>query len=466
LQERQVRQVAMESTGVYWIPIWNILEASRYQFKPLLVNPAQVRAMAGRKTDQIDCGRIAEYLQDGRLAGSFIPPPPIREARAVERYRVHVQQDRNRAINRIGRLLQTANLKLSSVLSNVVGVSGLRILRAIAQGQTKGAELAELVHDRLSAKKPLIIESLEGCYSEHFRYILGQLLEEYDRLNQKLDEVTRRLGWYMAEHAELVERMCQVPGIDKLTAWTVLAEVGTDLADFPDAAHLASWAALCPGNKESAGKRKQERTRKGNPYLRRVLVQAAWAAAHTKRTYFSSLFLRFARRQGMKKAAVSVAHRMLVILYHIIRDGASYQEKGDDYFDRLHPERTVHRLLSRLQRLGYDTTRIAPRATGTEIEKPPENPQRRGRPCKCAERGQPCSHLRTTGDNPQPKPAANGSHRLPQAKRASITPSTLSVSPPNQPRCRMCEAWGIACIHVRPRIKSPTKPAPPLANTE
>ena len=461
LQEHQVRQVAMESTGVYWIPVWNALEASRYKFDPLLVNPTLVRALAGLKSDQIDCGRVAEYLQNGRLAGSFLPPPPIREARSLERYRVHLQQDRNRAINRMGGLLQTANIKLSTVLSNIVGLSGLRILRAIAQGQTDGAKLADLAHASVNSKKPLLIESLEGCYSEHFRYMLSHLLEQYDQLTRKVDEVTSRLGSQMAEHAELVDRMCQVPGIDKLSAWTVLAEVGTDLAAFPDAAHLASWAALGPGNKESAGKRKQGRTRKGNPYLRRVLVQAAWAAAHSKRTYLSSLFLRFARRQGMKKAAVSVAHRILVILYHIIRDGASYREKGDDFFDRLHPERAAHRLMSRLERLGYDTTRIAPKAAVLEAGQPMLSPKRRGRPCKCAERGQPCIHYNppTPGQPPQPT-ASEPRRRKPQGA------STPSANPPTGPRCRICDQWGIRCIHARPKLKSQLKPRPPVSNTE
>jgi transposase len=264
--------------------VWNVLEPSRYRFHLTLVNPAQVRAMAGHKTDQIDCARIAEFLAHGRLAGSYIPAPPVREARALERLRVHLQQDRNRVINRIGRLLQTVNLKLSSVLSNIVGVSGLRIPRALAGGR-KGAKLAELAHHSLEAKKPQLIAALEGRYSESFRYLLSGLLDDMDRLDRKVTEVSSRLELYMMPHAELITRMCEVPGIDKLTAWTVLAEIGADLSAFADAQHLASWAALCPGNNESAGKRKQGRTRKGNRYLRRALVQAAWAAGHSKGTF-------------------------------------------------------------------------------------------------------------------------------------------------------------------------------------
>ena len=225
LRQQRVRQVAMESTGVYWIPVWNVLEASRYRFQQTLANPTQVRALRGHKTDQIDCARIAEFLAHDRLAGSFIPPRPVREARDLVRLRVHTQQDRNRVVNRIGRLLQTVNVKLSSVLSDIVGLSGRRILRALAFGK-HGPELAELVHPRLESKKPLLREALEGRYSEHFRYLLHGLIEDLDRLDGKIEELDRRLEAHMAPHVELIARLRAVPEIDKLTAWTILAEIG------------------------------------------------------------------------------------------------------------------------------------------------------------------------------------------------------------------------------------------------
>jgi transposase len=449
LHEHRVKEVAMESTGVYWIPVWNVLEPSRYRFHLTLVNPAQVRAMAGHKTDQIDCGRIAEFLAHDRLAGSFIPAPPVREARALERLRVHLQQDRNRVINRIGRLLQTVNIKLSSVLSNIVGLSGLRILRAMAEGR-KGEKLAELAHYSLEAKKPRLREALQGRYSEPFRYLLSGLLNDMDRLDGKVAEVTARLELYMTPHSELIGRMCEVPGVDKLTAWTVLAEIGADLSAFADAKHLASWAALCPGNNESAGKRKQGRTRKGNRYLRRALVQAAWAAGHSKGTFLSALFFRLARRLGMKKAAVAVAHRILVILFHIIRDGSSFHELGDDYFDQLHPERAARRLMGRLERLGYDLSEVRPKAVAPLTASHPAM-RGRGRPCKCDERGLVCTHafaalaIRTPS---KPKPPAK-----------PATPTT-----PFQPTngCSQCARWKIPCIHVKPKIK----PTPAFRKTE
>ncbi|MDE3110740.1 MAG: IS110 family transposase [Acidobacteriota bacterium] len=430
LRAQRVRQVAMESTGVYWMPVWNVLEASRCRFQLTLVNPAQVRAMAGHKTDQIDSGRIAEFLQHGRLAGSFIPPVSIREARAVERRRVHLQQDRNRVIHRIGRLLQTVNIKLSSVLSNIVGLSGRRILRAIADGRRNGEKLAALAHHSLNGKKAQIAASLEGRYSEHFRWLLAELPDELDRLDDKLAEVTRRLEDYMTPHAELIERLTTIPGIEKITAWTLIAETGADMSPFPDAKHLASWAGLCPGNNESAGKRKSGRTRKGNRYLRRILVQAAWAAAHTKDTYLSALFLRLARKIGMKKATVALAHRMLLIAFHIIRDGERYREAGGDYFDKRNPARTARRLMARLEALGYDISLNAPDATA-----PPQPARRRqGRPCKCVERGVACAHLGLPA--PAPEPVAPTIEPVPQA-----------------PRCKKCAAWKIDCIHVRPKLR-------------
>jgi transposase len=436
LHEHKVKQVAMESTGVYWIPVWNVLEPSRYRFRLTLVNPAQVRAMAGHKTDQIDAARIAEFLAHGRLAGSFIPAPPVREARAIQRVRVHLQQDRNRVINRIGRLLQTVNIKLSSVLSNIVGLSGTRILRALAEGK-KGEKLAELAHHSLEAKKPLLREALAGRYSEHFRYLLKGLLDDLDRLDRKMTEVTARLELYMVPHADLIRRMCEIPGVDRLTSWTVLSEIGSDLSAFPDAKHLVSWAALCPGNNESAGKRKQGKTRKGNRYLRRILVQSAWAAGHSKGTFLSGLFFRLSRRMGMKKAAVAVAHRILTILFHIIRDGASFHEAGAHYFDQQHPERTAHQLMNRLEKLGYDISGI--QAPPQPTPRPAATQRGRGRPCKCDERGLICRHLYAGLEVKVPTAAP------PPKQPVSEKPAPLTG------QCPKCKRWGIACIHVRPK---------------
>jgi hypothetical protein len=242
----------------------------------------------------------------------------------------------------------------------------------------------------------------------------------------------------MAPHQDLVARLCTIPGIDKIVAWTVIAEIGSDVSAFPDVKHLASWAALCPGNNESAGKRKSGRTNKGNKYLRRALVQAAWAAGRSKNTFLSALFFRISRRHGMKKACVAVAHRMLTYIYFVIRDGGSYVEKGGDYFDRLHPERTASRLLARLESLDFDTSGIIRKAPAQVPQPSGELRPGRGRPCKCAERGLACPHQpRLVNRSPTPRPRKE-------------KPSGR-VAPMGQ-LCRVCNAWGIACIHVRPKI--------------
>jgi transposase len=353
LRERKVRQVAMESTGVYWIPVWNVLETGKYGLTLTLVNPAVVRALQGKKTDRIDARRIAEYMQYGLLRGSFIPPKPIRNLRELTRMRVHVQQDRNRAINRIARQLETVNIKLSSVASNIVGKSGKAMLRALADGVSRPEALADKAFRQLRKKIPDLILALDGRPDEHFRWMLNGLLRKLERLDAELADLDVRLCEQMAEHAGLIQRLSTIPGVELTTARTLIAELGTDMTQFPDAAHLASWAGLCPGNAESAGKRFSGRTRKGDRYLRRILVQSAWAAARTRDCFLRALFFRIAARRGLKKAAVAVAHRILVIAWRIIREGGEYQERGGDYFDRRDPQRTARKLTRRLENIGF-----------------------------------------------------------------------------------------------------------------
>ena len=398
LRERRIQHVAMESTGVYWKPVWNVLEASKRGFALVLVNPQHIKALPGRKTDQQDAERIATYLQEGLLRGSFVPPQPIRELRELTRRRAHLQGDRNRVINRIGRLLETANLKLGSVLSNIVGQSGRAILNAIVAGETAAEDLATYTSSRVKHSREEFQLALEGRYSDHLRWLLGQLLEELDHADRRVALLDLRIGRLTKPHTDLIARLCTLPGVDIITAHIILAEIGADMSCFPDARHLASWAGLCPGNSESAGKRFSGRTRKGDRYLRRVLVQNAWAVAHMKDCALTAFFHRIAARAGVKKAAVAVAHRILMLAYYIIRDGSVYQEAGGDIYDRRNPERTAKRLARRLQRIGFEVT---------------------------------------------------------------ITPVPRSPRPPHSSpipgqTCAKCNAWGIACIHVRPR-KSKTR---------
>jgi transposase len=353
LRERKVRQVAMESTGVYWIPVWNVLETGKPGFELTLANPATVRALQGQKTDRIDARRIAEYLQYGLLRGSFIPPRAVRQWRELTRMRVHIQQDRNRVINRIARLLETANIKLASVASNIVGKSGRTMLSMLAGGVVRAERLADAALGQLRNKMPDLILALDGRLDDHFRWMLNRLLRKLDGLDAELADIDARLSEGMAEHADLIERLCTVPGIDRITAQVVIAEMGTDMAQFPTAAHAASWAGLCPGNAESAGKRFSGKTRKGDRYLRRSLVQSAWGAARTRDCFFAALFYRISQRRGMRKAVVAVAHRLLKIIYSLIAEGGVYREKGGDYFDRRNPQRTAKKLTRRLEQIGF-----------------------------------------------------------------------------------------------------------------
>jgi transposase len=435
LKQHKVKQVAMESTGVYWIPIWNVLEPVRYGFELLLVNPQLVRALRGCKTDRIDAHRIAEFLQYGLLRGSFVPPRPVRELRDLTRMRVHLQQDRNRVINRIGRLLETGNVKLGSVVSNIVGKSGQLILQAIAQGWSEPEDLAKLAVGRLRYKRTELTLALNGRYSDHFRWLLRGSLEELQWLDGKVAELDGRISEAMQPHADLIRRLCTIPGVNQLTAWLLVAELGLNMDQFPDADHAASWAGLCPGNAESAGKRFSGKTRKGDRYLRRTLVQSAWAVAHKQNCFLTAVFYRTASRRGLKKAAVAVAHRILIIAYHIIRDGGQYREYGGDYFDRRQPERTARRLARRLERIGYA---VVAKPLNSEADAPvAEIRGAPGRRCKCAERDIACTHLAarrvvswSIREGPEPKQP----------------PSSASATPV---LCKQCHAWGIACIHAR-----------------
>lgn len=248
-------------------------------------------------------------MQYGLLCGSFIPPRAIRELRDLTRRRAQLQGDRNRVINRIGRLLETANLKLGSVASNIVGKTGRLILKQLVDGVTDAGRLAELAQGRLQDKKAQLAQSMQGYGSGHLRWLLRELLEELARLDHKLEPLDTRIAEQVQPHADRVERLGTIPGVDRVTAWTLIAELGTDMSGFPSAAHAASWAGLCPGNSESAGKRQSGRTRKGNRYLRRMLIQNAWAVSHKKECFLTALFYRVAARRGLKRAAMAVAHR-------------------------------------------------------------------------------------------------------------------------------------------------------------
>jgi transposase len=353
LAEAGVSHVAMESTGVFWKPVFNLLEG---RFEVLLVNPRHMKQVPGRKTDAKDSQWIAQLLQCGLLRGSFIPPKSIRELRDLTRQRSQLVAEKAAVANRIQKVLEDANVKLAGVATDVLGVSGRAMIRALIAGQDDPAELAELARRRLRRKLPELRAALQGRVSEHHRFLLRHLMSHLDALEGLITELNLRIVAVVAPFAEAVERLKTIPGIDQRTAEGLVAEVGTDMGRFPTAGHLASWAGMCPGNHESAGKHRSGRTTKGDRWLRRVLTQAAWAASHTKGTYLSAQYHRLAARRGKKRAVVALGHTLLVIAYHVLKDQTPYKELGADYLDRLEPERLTRQLVRRLEKLGHKVT--------------------------------------------------------------------------------------------------------------
>ncbi len=358
LAEQRVTHVGMEATGVYWEPVWNVLEPMGFQL--LLVNPEHYKALRGRKTDLKDGERLCEFLQLGQLEGSFIPPPPIRALRVYTRYRARVAQERATLSNRVQKLLEQANVKLASVASDVLGVSGRRMLRALAKGYGDPETLAELARGKLREKLGQLREALNGCVLDYHRVMLRELLANLQEIERRLGRIDERIEALLAPYAAIVERWQQIPGVDRVSAAVLLAEIGPDAAQFPTAAHLSSWAGICPGNHQSGQKRGRGTTRGGNRWLRRTLCQAAWAASHTKQSYLAAQFRHLAGRRGYKRAVVAVANSILEIAYHLLERGCDYQDLGADYFDRRRDAAAVaRRLTKRLQALGFEVT-LAP----------------------------------------------------------------------------------------------------------
>lgn len=353
LRECGVTHVAMESTGVYWKPVWNLLEG---QFEVLLVNAQHIKAVPGRKTDQKDSEWIADLLQHGLLRASFVPPTPTRELRDLTRYRASLAQEINRIANRLQKVLEDGNIKLASVATDTLGASGRAMLEAIVNGEQDNQRLAELAQGKLRNKIPELERALEGRVTPHHRFLLRELLDHLYFVESKMRRIEQELEERLRPFQSEVVRLCTIPGVDRVTAWGLLAEIGLDMKQFPDVRHLGSWAGLCPGSHESAGKRKSGKIRKGNLWLRRCLCQAAWAVSTKKNNYLSALYRRLAARRGVKRATIAVAHNLLAIAYYILRDQTCYQDLGPDYFDRLNPEGLRRRLTRRLEGLGFKVT--------------------------------------------------------------------------------------------------------------
>ena len=351
LTQEGCQHVAMESTGVYWQPVFNILEGVCPHV--VLVNAQHIKNVPGRKTDAKDAEWIAELLVHGLLKASFIPPKEIRELRELTRYRKRLIEQRGDQCNRIQKLLESGYLKLASVATDVLGVSGREMLEALVAGETDPAVLAEMARGRMRQKIPQLTEALRGVLSETQRWLLGEQLdhvaeldEKIARLDEKIEEVTRPL----AGHLEQLE---EIPGVSRRVAEVVLAEIGTDMEQFPSSAHLASWAGMCPGHHESAGRRKSGRTRKGSRWLRTALVEAGWAASHTKNTYLSAQYQNLARRRGKKRACLAVGHSILTIAYELLSDPtAHYEELTAEAYRLTDRDRLKFQLIKRLESLG------------------------------------------------------------------------------------------------------------------
>jgi transposase len=359
LLQSGVTHVAMESTGVYWKPVYHVLEG---QLQLLLVNAQHIKQVPGRKTDVKDCAWIAQLLQHGLLKSSLVPPPFQRELRDLTRQRTQVVAEQARVAQRIQKVLEDANIKLASVATDVLGVSGRDMLRAMLAGTTDPKVLAELARGKLRSKIESLQQALWGRVTEHHRFMLKLHLEHYEYLEGVAGTFSRRIEEKLLPFVQEMDLLQTIPGIAQRTAEVLLAEVGPDLKSFPTADHLASWAGVCPGNNESAGKRRSGRTRKGNQWLRSALLQMAWAASRTKNTYLATHFRRLSARRGAKRAAIAVSHTLLVIVYHVLTRRTPYKDLGPDYLDRLVPDRLTKQLVKRLERLGHKVTLQPPEA--------------------------------------------------------------------------------------------------------
>ena len=371
LAERCVTSVAMESTGVYWKPVWNLLEgranADGEAIALMLVNARHMRNVPERKTDVKDGPPavyrrgprqwIAQLLAAGLLSPSFVPERPQRELRDLTRQRAQLVGDKARFANRLQKVLEDANVKLASVASDVLGVSGRHILRAMLEGKQTPAQMAELAKGALRRKIPALAESLKGGVNDHHRFMLKALLEQVEGAERQIAAFDQRIEQVMPPLArEAVERLDAIPGLDKRAAQNILAEIGTDMSRFPTAGHLASWAGLCPGNNESAGKRRSGRTTEGDKWLKRTMSLTAWAAARTKGSYFQAQHRRLAKRRGPKRATMAVAHSQLCTIYAMLKNGTAYADLGAGHFEHRDADRLKGQLVNRLQRLGFKVT--------------------------------------------------------------------------------------------------------------
>jgi len=350
----QVSHVAMESTGVYWKPLYNLLETTGMIV--YVVNAAHMKAVPGRKTDVQDAEWICDLMRHGLLKASLIPSRPQRELRELIRYRISLVSERAAEANRIQKVLEGGNIKLGSVVSDILGKSGRAMLDALAAGQSGPEDIAALAGSRLRATREELVDALQGRLTPHQHLMLRLQLDHVRYLDQQIEALEAEVGQRLAPFAMQMTQLDTIPGVSERVAEVVVAEVGTDMTRFPSATHLTSWGGMCPGSNESAGKRRAARTRKGSPTLRRTLTEAGQAAGRSKNTYLGAVYRRIAARRGRKKAAIAVGRRILEIAYYVLRDGVAYQELGANYYDEHKKDTVLRNAVKRLERLGYKVT--------------------------------------------------------------------------------------------------------------
>lgn len=346
-----ITQVAMESTGVYWKPVYYLLEDG---FTVLLVNAAHVKHVPGRKTDTIDAVWLAQLLAHGLLSPSFVPPKPIRGLRDLTRYRKAVINERTAQINRVHKVLQDAGIKIATFASDIFGVSGRAMMRSLIAGEADPALLADLAKGRMRTKIPSLNKALTGRFSEHHAFLLRRMLDHIEAQEAEIADLDARIDQRIAPFAHLVELLDTIPGVDSRAAQTILAEIGPDMSIFPTAGHLASWAGMCPGQRDSAGKRGSGKTRKGSTWLRAALVQSARAATRTKGTYLREHYVQIRRRRGDARAVVAVGHEILIAAYRVLETGQPYLDPGPAVVAQRTIDRSRRRAVDSLRRLGYD----------------------------------------------------------------------------------------------------------------
>ena len=353
LKDHDCSCVAMESTGVFWKPIYNLLEE---HFQVLVVNARHIKTVPGRKTDVKDAEWIADLLQHGLLRPSFIPPVWQRSLRDLTRSRSTLTQERTRVIARLQKGLEDANIKLASVVSDVMGTSAQHMLQALVKGELSPVAMAELAQGKMRPKREQLAQALTGHLQPHHRLLITEHLAHIGNLEQAITRLSAEIAERLTPYEEILLRLETIPGIKRRIAEILLAEMGPDMSRFPSAAHLASWAGMCPGNRESAGKRLSGKTRKGSQWLRTALVEAAHAASHCKQCYLSAHYHHLAVRRGKKRAAVALGHTLLVIISHVIAENKEYEELGGDDLDQVDRQGKEKRLVRQLEKLGFEVS--------------------------------------------------------------------------------------------------------------